>query len=190
MAILHALPSAPRAHVAMSLPPPPPPALSQPLLIADAAVLLAYSLACSACRAVGMAAAEADAPGFDWRADLAGFDMHLTWQFISIEEASAASVAIAWALGGSLAGACDVDWLERDAADHARAPLGARGVLRGCAYAAPIGFALKALGAAAVILPVGGWLRLDAATGVADWGGLTLAVLLWRRWLLANFGRP
>ena len=46
--------------------------------------------------------------------------------------------------------------------------------------AAPLGFILKAIGVAAVILPVGGWLALDAPTAVADLGGMLAAVVLWR----------
>lgn len=50
--------------------------------------------------------------------------------------------------------------------------------------AAPLAFALKALGVAAVILPVGGGLRLDGPTAVGDLGGMLATLALWRTWLL------
>ena len=173
----------PRAAVRLLASSPPPP-LATPLLIADAGVMLAYSMSLSTCRAFAMAMGE----GFDVASDLSDFDMHLTVQFISIEEYSAVALAVAWLVGGSLAGAFDVDWLARGASEHARAPLGLVGVLRGWAYAAPIVFVAKAVGVAAVILPVGGWLALDAPTAVQDLGGMLLAIVVWRRWLLRALG--
>lgn len=114
--------------------------------------------------------------------------MHLTVQFVSIEEYSAAAITMAWLVGGAIGGAFDFDWLGRSAEEHRQSPLGLVGVVRGWLVAAPIAFAMKAVGVAAVILPVGGWLELDAPTAVQDVGGMLAIIFVWRRWLLNMFG--
>ena len=77
-------------------------------------------------------------------------------------------------------------WFELDATEHRKAPLRVARLVRGWAYAAPLTFVLKAVGVAAVVLPAGGGLRLDAATAVGDLGGTLAALALWRTWLLES----
>jgi hypothetical protein len=98
---------------------------------------------------------------------------------------SAVAITIAWLVGAALAGALGPQWLDA----HAGAPpLGmARSLLRSWAVAAPLAFVGKALAVAAVILPVGGSLALDAGTAVADLGGMLAAVVLWRSAILTSW---
>ena len=116
--------------------------------------------------------------------------MRLTLQFINVEVYSAVAIVLAWLIGGSVARACDADWLELDAEAHAAAPLGVARIVRGWTLACPLAFVLKAVGVAAVVLPTGGWVRLDAPTAVADLGGMLAALLLWRTLLLRGLGGP
>ena len=153
--------------------------ISSTLLIGDAGALLCYSLGLSTLRTFGIAAQEALASGFDMSQDLAQMNLHLTVQYINIESSSATALTLAWLVGSSLAGACDYEWFER-ARDNGVVP----SLLRAWAYAAPAAFVAKAIVVAAIILPVGGGIALDAPTAAADLGGMLMAVSLWRTLLL------
>ena len=157
-------------------------------MIGDAGALFCYNLGLSTVRTVEIAVAEAARPGFSLGHDLATANFHLTVQFINIEFASASALTMAWLIGSTLVGASDEEWLD----DARRRGISLQQIfedpqsrlesslLRAWLVAAPLGFILKAIGVAAVILPVGGWLALDAPTAVADLGGMLAAVVLWR----------
>ena len=161
------------------------PAAAEPpsprLLLYDGLVVLAYSLSVSTLRAYALAFSDATQPGFDLAADLKGIDLAMTLRFISIEQLSALSLAVAWMVGAAAAGAATESWRSFD---HDAAPLGVARVLRAWAVAGPLAFVLKGLTTAAVVLPAGGSVAFDAPTAVADLGGMLLCVVLFRRWLL------
>ena len=91
------------------------------LLLYDGLVVLAYSLSVSTLRAYALAFSDATQPGFDLAADLKGIDLAMTMRFISIEELSAVSLAVAWMVGAAVAGAATQNWASFD---HDAAPLG------------------------------------------------------------------
>jgi hypothetical protein len=84
----------------------------------------------------------------------------------------------------TLAGACDRDWLELDEEEHHAALLGVARIGKGCLFAAPIALLVKAVGVAAIILPLGGSLAIWGPGVAADAGGMLGVILLWRRLLL------
>lgn len=155
----------------------------------DAGALLTYGLSLSTVRALSIAFDEALGDGFDLIEDVTQFDMKLTYQFIEIEFASTLAITLAWLVSATLAGACDEAWLEEEQAAQQQGQLDVLRVVRrllpGWLTAVPLAFVAKAIGVAAVILPVGGWLELDAPTAFADLGGMLFAVALWRCGLLS-----
>jgi len=180
-------------------PPPSPSPLSSDLLVGDAAVLVTYFLSLSTARAFALAATEATAQSFDLAADLRGFscavatatscggiDLLTTVRFITSEQFSAAGLAAAWCLGGSLAGATRADWVHLDEEVHSSAPFGVARLVRGWAVALPVAFVTKALIVAAVYMPAGGSVVFDLPTACGDLGGMLAVLVLWRRWLLGQ----
>lgn len=173
----HISASAPRALPisAMASPPPPQTRTSRLLIIGDSAALLTYNLGVSSLRAF--------AAGFD----LANAKMQLTVQFVAIEANSAVAITTAWLIGASVTAMMDESWLQQQqaAGEGGRSPVSiARSMLPAFSVAVPLAFVAKALGVVAVIVPVGGWLALDAPTAVADLGGMMAATTLWRTVLL------
>lgn len=159
--------------------PPPPKQLSQTLVVLDAAMVAVYSLTASVFKLAMRNPQDLLAP--PWQ----GMDLQMDLRDINLEFNSAIALAFAWAVGGVLGGACDESWISLDAEEHQRAPFGVARVLRGWLVAAPVACVVKALGVAAVVLPLGGGLRVDALAALADIGGLLAVILLWRRWLLS-----
>ena len=159
-------------------PPSPPPQLSRVLLIGDAGAMLLYSLSLSTARTLAQAG-----PTFTFMQEST---LHLTYQYVAIEQLSAVALTLAWCVGAAYAGGLSQDWFER--AREARDSSPNFGVLRSLlsswATAVPLAATGKTIAVAAVILPVGGWLAFDLPTAVMDLGGMLLAVALWRTMLL------
>jgi hypothetical protein len=164
--------------------PPPPPPLSRTLLLGDSGALLVYFLGLSTMRTL----ASAFESGFDPAADVLDMNLKLTVEYIEIEQLSAIAITLAWLVGAAAVGALSPEWIDMARQAQRDAPvLGIpRTLVRAWLTAVPLPFVAKAIAAAAIILPVGGWLALDAPTAVGDLGGMLAAVALWRTVLLVS----
>ena len=158
--------------------------VSEALLVGDSAVLLGYSFGLSALRAVA-AAAESAPPSdtFNWASDLATLDMHLSLQFVTIEQCSATCLVLTWLIGASRTGVLEPEWLAQARPESFDV---GRSLLPTWYVSAPLFFVAKAIGTAAVIVPVGGWLAFDLPTAFADLGGQLGIVTLWRTLLVQS----
>lgn len=151
--------------------------LDRTLLLGDAGALLTYSLGLSTARTLALVQ-----PDFDAATDLASANLHLTVQYIEIEQLSATAITAAWCLAAALAGAMAPSWFAA-----ARDIGTVRSLVRPGLISLPLAFSAKTLAVASVILPVGGSLAFDLGTAVADLGGMLVTILLWRTVLLQIF---
>ena len=117
------------------------------LLTIDSCVLVLYSLSLSIWALLTFGEAFDPAATMQLEVDL---------RDIVLELNGALSIAFGWCIGGAIGGACDREWVELDADEHAKAPFGVAKLLRAWLIAAPIALGVKTLGVAAVILPLGG----------------------------------
>ena len=125
--------------------------------------------------------------GFDPASDIANMNIRLTVQYVEIEELGALAITLAWLVGAAISGALSPGWFDVARQAQREAPFfGVSSTLfRAWVTALPLAFVAKAMAAAAVILPVGGWIALDGPTAAGDLGGMFAAVSLWRTGLLA-----
>ncbi|KAL1525017.1 hypothetical protein AB1Y20_019892 [Prymnesium parvum] len=172
------VPTIPPRHAPPILSKAEPPPLSAPLLIVDACVLVLYSLSVS----IWMLITNGEAAN-----PVAAMELDVDLREIALEMNSAVSIAFGWCIGGSIGGACDQEWVALELAEHEKAPLGVARLLRGWAIASPLALGMKALGVAAVVLPLGGGLAIWPPGVLLDLGGMLAVILLWRRLLVKGY---
>ena len=169
----------------------PRPQLSVSLIVSDCAALVVYGLLASALKAFALAGSDLLSPGFDLAADLASFDLDATMRYVNVEYFAAASLALGWLVGGTVSGACSVEW--RGLSAEARWRL----LLTGWLSAAPLACLCKYGLLAQQQLPVLGRSEqaklleaqlagLTAPNVLADALGMLVVLVLWRRLLLFN----
>ena len=115
-------------------------------------------------------------------------DLSLTISYIAQEQYHAASLTLAWLIGGSLTGACSTKWLRLEPKVHQNAPLRVAGLLRAWAAAVPIAAFLR------LVVPkvrleetsIDTLAFMDVQMLAVDAAGLLFAVGLWRRVVLLN----